>query len=138
LDFSVHALWGGDHRPPLNDWQTRTVWPKNIKIENTAETKTPTSYIPKTYQKWISKWSILLIRNKHITDSSRCRSVWRSTAAWMWLFSPFKVPMFSIASPSLSAQIWFIIHAFKINARCEEGQRNECSNDLKLKRVRSF
>jgi len=27
----------------LNDWQTRTVWPKNIKIENTVETKTPTS-----------------------------------------------------------------------------------------------
>jgi len=40
LDFSVHALWGGDHRPPLYDWQTQTVWPKNIKIETTAETKT--------------------------------------------------------------------------------------------------
>jgi len=37
LDFSVHALWGGDHRPPLYDWQTRTVWPKNIKINNTVE-----------------------------------------------------------------------------------------------------
>jgi len=22
-DFSVHALWGGDHRPALYDWQTR-------------------------------------------------------------------------------------------------------------------
>jgi len=32
-----------DHRPPLYDWQTRTVWPKNIKIENTVEAKTPTS-----------------------------------------------------------------------------------------------
>jgi len=20
LDFSVYALWGGDHRPPLYDW----------------------------------------------------------------------------------------------------------------------
>jgi len=40
LDFSVHALWGGDHRPPLYDCQTRTVWSKNIKIETTAETKT--------------------------------------------------------------------------------------------------
>jgi len=34
LDFSVHALWGGDHRPALYDWQTRTVWPKAIKIKN--------------------------------------------------------------------------------------------------------
>jgi len=31
LDFS------GD-RPPLYDWLTRTVWPKNIKFENTVET----------------------------------------------------------------------------------------------------
>lgn len=23
LDFSVHALWGGDHRPALYDWQER-------------------------------------------------------------------------------------------------------------------
>jgi len=46
LDFSVHALRGGDHRPPLYDWQTRTVWLKNIKIETTAETKTPTSWMP--------------------------------------------------------------------------------------------
>jgi len=38
LDFSVHALRGGDHKPALYDWQTRTVWPKNIKIENTVET----------------------------------------------------------------------------------------------------
>jgi len=36
----VHALWGGDHRPALYDWQTWTVWPKNIKIESTAETDT--------------------------------------------------------------------------------------------------
>jgi len=45
LDFSVHVLWGGDHRPPLYDWQTRTVWPKDIKIETTVETKTPTSWM---------------------------------------------------------------------------------------------
>jgi len=25
----------------LYDWQTRMVWPKNIKIETTVETKTP-------------------------------------------------------------------------------------------------
>jgi len=31
---SVDALWGGDHRPPLYDWQTRTVWPENIKSQN--------------------------------------------------------------------------------------------------------
>jgi len=30
--ISVHALWGGDHRPPLYVWQTRTLWPKNSKI----------------------------------------------------------------------------------------------------------
>jgi len=64
LDFSVHALWGGDHSPPLYDWQTRTVWPKNIKIETTVETKTPTSWMAmrwdKTYQKLISKWTIPL------------------------------------------------------------------------------
>jgi len=35
LDFTVDALkGGGDHRP------------KNIKIETTAETKTPTSWLP--------------------------------------------------------------------------------------------
>jgi len=45
LNFSVHAHWGGPHRPPLYDWQTRTVWPKNIKIE-TVETKTSTSWMP--------------------------------------------------------------------------------------------
>jgi len=39
LDFSVHALLGDPHRLTLYDWQTRTVWPKNIKIENTAEKK---------------------------------------------------------------------------------------------------
>jgi len=59
----VHALWGGDHRPALTD-KSSTVWPKNIKIENTAETKTPTSWMSlrkaKTYQKYISKWTIPL------------------------------------------------------------------------------
>jgi len=64
LDFSVLALWGGDHRPALYDWQTRTVWPKNIKI--TAETKTPTSWINfKFHQKLISKWTIPLSVSKH-------------------------------------------------------------------------
>jgi len=48
LDFSVHALWGGPHKSPLYDWQTRTVWPKYIKIENSQ------------YQKLISKWTIPL------------------------------------------------------------------------------
>jgi len=46
LDFSVHVLWVGDHLPPLYDWQARTVGPKNIKIETTAETKTPSSWMP--------------------------------------------------------------------------------------------
>jgi len=45
LDFCVHALWGGPNTSPLYDWQTRTVWPKNIKSENTVETKTPTSWM---------------------------------------------------------------------------------------------
>jgi len=45
LDFSVLALWRGPPKPPLYDWQTTTVWPKNIKIENTVETKTPTSWM---------------------------------------------------------------------------------------------
>ncbi len=31
---------------PLYDWQTRTVWPKNIKIGSTEEKKTPTSWMP--------------------------------------------------------------------------------------------
>jgi len=46
LDFSVNAFSGGPMgESPLYDWQwqTRTVWPKNIKIENTVETKTPAS-----------------------------------------------------------------------------------------------
>ncbi len=30
---------------PLYDWQTRTVWPKNIKIGSTEEKKTPTSWM---------------------------------------------------------------------------------------------
>jgi len=34
FDFSVLALWGGLHRPALYDWQTTTVWPKHVKIEN--------------------------------------------------------------------------------------------------------
>jgi len=40
------ALCGGPHIPALYDWQTRTVWPKNIKIEITVETKTHTSWMP--------------------------------------------------------------------------------------------
>jgi len=35
----MNALWGGLHRPALYDWQTTTVGQKNIKIENTVETK---------------------------------------------------------------------------------------------------
>ncbi len=31
---------------PLYDWQTRTVWPKNIKIGSTEEKKTTTSWMP--------------------------------------------------------------------------------------------
>jgi len=47
FDFSVHALSGGDHRPPLYDWQTRPVWPKNIKIETSAFLhKDTTSWMP--------------------------------------------------------------------------------------------
>ncbi len=50
LDFSVHVLFPS-HRDsdlylPLYDWQTRTVWPKNIKIGSTEEKKTPTSWMP--------------------------------------------------------------------------------------------
>jgi len=44
LDFSVHALSGGDHRPPLYDRQERFDL-KNMKIETTAETKTSTSWM---------------------------------------------------------------------------------------------
>ncbi len=41
LDFSVHVLFPS-HRDsdlylPLYDWQTRTVWPKNIKIGSTEK-----------------------------------------------------------------------------------------------------
>jgi len=47
LDFSVHALLRDCHRLLLYDWQTTTVWPKNIKIENTVETDTySTSWMP--------------------------------------------------------------------------------------------
>ncbi len=50
LDFSVHVLFpsyrDSDLYLPLYDWQTRTVWPKNIKIGSTEEKKTPTSWIP--------------------------------------------------------------------------------------------
>jgi len=42
FDFSVHALCGGPPKPALYDWQTTPVWQKNVKIENTVETKTPT------------------------------------------------------------------------------------------------
>jgi len=59
LDFSVHALWGGDHRPALYDWQIRTVWPKNIKIE----TWMPLRWA-KTYQTFISNWAIPLMNWK--------------------------------------------------------------------------
>ncbi len=50
LNFSVHVLFPS-HRDsdlylPLYDWQTRTVWPKNIKIGSTEEKKTPTSWMP--------------------------------------------------------------------------------------------
>ncbi len=49
LDFSVHVLFpsyrGSDLYLPLYDWQTRTVWPKNIKIGSTEEKKTPTSWM---------------------------------------------------------------------------------------------
>ncbi len=41
LDFSVHVLFpsyrDSDLYLPLYDWQTRTVWPKNIKIGSTEE-----------------------------------------------------------------------------------------------------
>jgi len=30
----------------LKGLQTTTVWPKNVKIENAVETKTPTSWMP--------------------------------------------------------------------------------------------
>ncbi len=50
LDFSVHVLFpsyrDSDLYLPLYDWQTRTVWPKNIKIGSTEEKKTPTSWMP--------------------------------------------------------------------------------------------
>ncbi len=43
LDFSVHVLFpsyrDSDLYLPLYDWQTRTVWPKNIKIGSTEEKK---------------------------------------------------------------------------------------------------
>ncbi len=43
LDFSVHVLFpsyrDSDLYLPLYDWQTRTVWPKNIKIGSTEEEK---------------------------------------------------------------------------------------------------
>ncbi len=49
LDFSVHVLFpsyrDGHLYLPLYDWQTRTVWPKNIKIGSTEEKKTPTSWM---------------------------------------------------------------------------------------------
>ncbi len=48
LDFSVHVLFpsyrDSDLYLPLYDWQTRMVWPKNIKIGSTEEKKTPTSW----------------------------------------------------------------------------------------------
>ncbi len=50
LYFSVHVLFpsyrDSDLYLPLYDWQTRTVWPKNIKIGSTEEKKTPTSWMP--------------------------------------------------------------------------------------------
>ncbi len=50
LDFSVHVLFpsyrDSDLYLPLYDWQTRTVWPENIKIGSTEEKKTPTSWMP--------------------------------------------------------------------------------------------
>ncbi len=50
FDFSVHVLFpsyrDGHLYLPLYDWQTRTVWPKNIKIGSTEEKKTPTSWMP--------------------------------------------------------------------------------------------
>ncbi len=50
LDFSVHVLFPSYRDShlylPLYDWQTRTVWPKNIKIGSTEEKKTPTSWMP--------------------------------------------------------------------------------------------
>ncbi len=50
LDFSVHVLFpsyrDSDLYLPLYDWQTRTVWPKNIKNGSTEEKKTPTSWMP--------------------------------------------------------------------------------------------
>ncbi len=49
LDFSVHVLFpsyrDSDLYLPLYDWQTRTVWPKNIKIGSTEEKRTPTSWM---------------------------------------------------------------------------------------------
>ncbi len=50
LNFSVHVLFpsyrDSDLYLPLYDWQTRMVWPKNIKIGSTEEKKTPTSWMP--------------------------------------------------------------------------------------------
>ncbi len=44
FNFSVHVLFpsyrDSDLYLPLYDWQTRTVWPKNIKIGSTEEKKT--------------------------------------------------------------------------------------------------
>jgi len=45
LDFSVHALLGGPHFHYMTDRQQRFDL-KNVKIENTVETKTPTSWMP--------------------------------------------------------------------------------------------
>ncbi len=50
IQNSVHVLFpsyrDSDLYLPLYDWQTRTVWPKNIKIGSTEEKKTPTSWMP--------------------------------------------------------------------------------------------
>jgi len=47
FDFSVHVLWGELREDPLNlHYMTDRQQPKNIKIENTVETKTPASWIP--------------------------------------------------------------------------------------------
>ncbi len=50
LDFSVHVLFpsyrDSDLYLPLYDWQTRTVWPKNIKNWIYWRKKTPTSWMP--------------------------------------------------------------------------------------------
>ncbi len=61
LDFSVHVLFpsyrDSDLYLPLYDWQTRTVWPKNIKIGSTEEKKTPTSWMQgRTYPLGKGRW----------------------------------------------------------------------------------